>query len=78
MPLSHREDKVVTLLADAWNAYVELEQTEGKLHDDHIHELRHAIHVAQNIVMCRPIQHEFNTELALEAIMNTKEPNAST
>lgn len=56
--LSEKERRVVDLLSDAWNWYIELE----KLHPNHVEEFRQAIHRAQHLVMSRPVQREFNAE----------------
>jgi hypothetical protein len=53
--LTEQEEAVVTKLAEAWNAFVKLEE----LHAAHVPEFRRAIHAAQYIVMCRPVARRY-------------------
>jgi len=56
--LSVAEESVVSRLADAWNEFVRLEP----VHPDETVEFRRAIHAAQQIIMARPVQREFNAD----------------
>ena len=56
--LTDEEYIVVGLLSSAWNSFCLLPE----LHPDHKSEMTNAIHTAQDIIMARPVQREFNTE----------------
>lgn len=53
MAMTELELKVINLLADAWNAY--LEAREGELVSSSIDEFMHLIHAAQDHVAARAI-----------------------
>lgn len=54
--MTPEENKIVDLLADAWNAFIHLPILHQKDQDEFIH----AIHQAQNIIMSRPIFEDIN------------------
>lgn len=56
--LTADEQKVVQLLADAYNAMIKLEV----LHSAEQAEFSQAIHNAQRVIMSRPVQRAFNDE----------------
>lgn len=49
--LTPQEQRVLNLLAEAWEAFQELPEQ----HPAHAHEFAHAIHAAQRLVMTRPM-----------------------
>lgn len=53
--LTDQEHKVIDLLAEAWNAFLELDE----LHPDEKHDFRKSIHEAQRNIMARPVRREF-------------------
>jgi hypothetical protein len=48
--MTEDEDKIVELLGKAWNSYLALPDQ----HPQDQHDMLHAIHTAQRIVMARP------------------------
>lgn len=50
--LTRSEHQVLTALTHVWNMYLELPEQ----HPTHQHEFMTAIHQAQRLVMCRPVQ----------------------
>lgn len=58
--MSEAEKRVVMMLAEAWNAFVELPIE----HPADRPEFCGAIHVAQNIVLSRPGRRELNGDAA--------------
>lgn len=52
--MTESEHKIVALLGEAWNAYLALPEQ----HQSDQHEMLHAIHIAQRIVMARPTLRE--------------------
>lgn len=50
MPLTPEELRVINLLADAWNAFVDLPVQ----HPSHRREMEGFVHSAQRLVMSRP------------------------
>jgi hypothetical protein len=50
MPITPKEREVIDLLAEAWNAYLELPVE----HPTHRQEFMFAIHQAQQLVLSRP------------------------
>ena len=57
--LTKKEKKVIDYLVLAWSNFLRLET----LHPDEQEEFRHAIHQVQSLIMCRPVQREFNAEI---------------
>lgn len=49
--LNDAEQHVLDLLADAWNEFCKLEE----IHFSHQQEIYQAIHIAQRVVMARPV-----------------------
>ena len=58
MKLTDQEYAVLTLLAAAWNAYLEL----SKAHPDQDAEFRHGIHALQHQIMARPTRRMLQAE----------------
>lgn len=53
--LDFKEQEVMDNLSRAWNDFTRLE----KLHPDEQDEFRRAIHVAQHIIMARPVRRKY-------------------
>lgn len=56
MAVTPEEQEVVSLLGEAWNAFLKL----PKEHPDEHSEFRHAIHTAQNMILARSGTRELN------------------
>ena len=56
--LESQEEKIINTLAEAWNEFVKLKV----LHPSDNNEFMAAIHVAQNIIMARPVLREMYSQ----------------
>ena len=54
--LTEQERLVLSLLAESWNAYIQLDIE----HTSDLLEFQQAIHQAENIIMSRPIMRELD------------------
>ncbi len=52
--LNGAEWEVISLLSEAWDRFSQLPMR----HPDDAREFKSAIHAAQNIIMCRPVEFE--------------------
>lgn len=56
--LTREEGLVLNMLGDAWDMFIQLPEQ----HPAHNQEFMQAIHAAQRIVMCRPIERQLDSE----------------
>lgn len=55
--LTPQEGAVIDLLAEAWNAFLQLRVKHG----DDVAEFRHSIHALQNQILARPARRTLNS-----------------